>query len=663
MGPPLRRLTSALPSALLLAVCAASAARADGTPPALAFTTLTEGATVTGTVNVGLQAADGDGVVRLVLAIDGTVVADLPDTTSISYAWNTSGLPEVSDHTLVADAFDGDGNHATRSITVSIRDVSGPAITWLAPDGSTVTADSVAVSFGAADVSGIRHLVLSIDGAIVAAEDTGSTLTYAWNVVANANGTLHTLTADAYDSIGHRTTTSRDVTIADVAKPSVTFVRPDHLQVFGLERVEVHAADNKGVARLTLKVDGTTVHEEVGVSSFTYLWDAAQAGVGSHPVLTAIAADTAGNQASASLATTVIPEDHPSHGAVLGMAPSAPYSGGIPESVSFADARNQGARVLYWYLRWSEVAANPNANAVLMQQLAFGGVTAINFDVVHSTVLSTYPPPYQSFTDPGFADAFSDFAADFAATYHPAYLFVGNEANIYLENHLDEVDAYGLVIRRTREKIHAASPSTQVGVVLHYSGFPTDTRLQIISELAAEADMVGYTVYGARVENGATLFDDPANGMQLLDDLPGLAPGKPFAVVETGWNTSSRFDSNETLQTSFLRLLRHYVETSRAQFVSLFLYQDGVDCTQQALSFAEPGTNPDPQSPEVQDFAEYLCRFGLRRANGTPKEAWNYLGETTWPSPEPAAFASALAALGGLCWLRRSRRRARGEVG
>ena len=127
-------------------------------------------------------------------------------------------------------------------------------------------------------------------------------------------------------------------------------------------------------------------------------------------------------------------------------------------------------------------------------------------------------------------------------------------------------------------------------------------------------------------------------------------------MVETGWNTSARFASSESLQTDFVRLLRHYAERSPAEFIDIFLLEDGVDCTEQALSFSPPGSNPDPNSPEVQDLAEYLCRFGLRRSDGTGKGAWNYLAQTSWPVPEPSAASGALAALGCLALLGRRNR-------
>ena len=376
--------------------------------------------------------------------------------------------------------------------------------------------------------------------------------------------------------------------------------------------------------------------------------------MGSTPVLSASAEDGAGNQASASRVFSVTSEPVGTGGSRLGIAANRPDGEKWAISQFFADARNQGAQVLYWYLDWAEAAQQPQVVDTVMADLGAGGDTAVTFDLIHSTVLSSYPAPYQSFTDAGFAEAFSDYAAAFAVRHAPTYLFVGNEANIYLETHPDEVGAYKQVIRRTREKVAATGSATRVGVVINYAGFMTEARTQLLRTLAEEADLIGYTAYGYRIQDSDIRFDDPGSAISMLEELPKLYPGKPFAVVETGWNSSARFASNESLQTDFVRLLRHHAERSQAEFIDLFLLQDGQDCTAAALGFSEPGTNPDPNSPEVQDLAEFLCRFGLRRADGSGKGAWTYLGQTSWPVPEPSAAGGALVAIGCLAsWIRR----------
>jgi hypothetical protein len=626
--------------------------------PTAAILTPANGASVTGTTNVVLSASDAEGIARLVLTIDGQIVADRADVTNFTHAWNTQGLPETSQRTLVVDAYDPSGNRGTQTRVVSIRDASGPVVTWAAPSSAIVITPTVEVDVRASDVSGVRQMVLYVDGAPVAEQSAGDSLTYAWDASQEPSGTRHVIDTDAYDQIGHRSRITREIVITDVEAPQVRLPRPRSTEaVFGLEMIEVAASDNKKVQRLTLRIDGQVVREELDSTGFFYLWETASHGVGAEPRVTATAQDAAGNQSHATTEFAVVAEPVASSGAPLAMAASPPDGDETGVAAFFADARAHGAQVLYWYLNWAEAAENPQGTDALMAQLGEGGRVAVTFDLVHSTVLSTYPAPFQSFTDPGFAEAFSDYAAYFARRYEPEHLFVGNEANLYLESHPGELAAYLQLIRRTREKVAATGAATRVGVTYNYHGTMTDERRQTLRALADEADLIGYTAYGYRAEDGAIVFDDPAGAILMLEELPALYPGKPFAIVETGWNTSARFGSNESLQRDFIRLLRHHAERSPAEFIDLFLLQDGQDCTAAALSFSPPGSNPDPQSPEVQDLAEYLCRFGLRRANGTGKSAWSYLAQTSWPVPEPSTAGSALVAIGCLALLRARTRR------
>ena len=441
----------------------------------------------------------------------------------------------------------------------------------------------------------------------------------------------------------------------DTTPPSVEIVRPaGGASVSGLELVEVKASDDTGVHRLALTIDGVVVSEALDTEQLFYAWDTDAAALGSTPALVATAEDVAGNTAQAAASVVVAAEDPNATGAPLGMLPFSPDGSVVSPSSPFADARSNGAKILYWSVEWSDAVSTPEGIDELMRLLGEGGATAVTLAVIRATVLASYPAPYLSFTDPGFAEAFSDFAASFAARHDPTYLFVGNEANIYLRNHPADVDAYRDVIRLTREKVHAANPATRVGVVLHYSlPTPDSQELALLGSLADEADLVGYTAYGFRGDGSEMRFDDPTQGIRVLDALPSVLPGKPFAVVETGWNTSEYFGSSDALQTTFIRLLRSYARRSPAEFLSLFLYADGQDCTPVVLErLADPTFNPDPIQLAV--FAEFLCRLGLRRIDGSAKEAWSYL--SGWPVPEPSALSGAFASLVAMGWLAQRRR-------
>jgi hypothetical protein len=277
-----------------------------------------------------------------------------------------------------------------------------------------------------------------------------------------------------------------------------------------------------------------------------------------------------------------------------------------------------GAELLYWYVSYADLAKN-GGNPFVMQSLAKGGRTAINFGIVHTTVQGKYPKPWKSFTDSGFAAAFAQAAADFAKRNRPDYIFIGNEANTYLAEHRDEAPAYEELVRRTREAVHRAEPATRVGVVISFRDAEKKGQWPLVKRLAQQVDLIGYTVYG--YEDPGFRFGVPADGLRWLERLPEGVPGKPYAVVETGWNSAAVLDSNEAEQAEFARLFVRHLATTRAEFVTWFLFQDGKDCSRTAKSFLGPFAGIGA-GKQIEIFKAFLCNFGLRRNDGTPKPAW-----------------------------------------
>jgi hypothetical protein len=91
----------------------------DGTPPAVSITSPGEGAALSGTVQVTVQATDSGGISLVRYLVDGRVQA----TTAASpypFDWNTATVPAGA-HTLTAQAFDRAGNSASHAITVTVQ--------------------------------------------------------------------------------------------------------------------------------------------------------------------------------------------------------------------------------------------------------------------------------------------------------------------------------------------------------------------------------------------------------------------------------------------------------------------------------------------------------------------------------------------------------------
>ncbi len=593
----------------------------DALNPNVVITSPGANALVTGTVTVSAAASDAVGVSRMVLSIDGLVVADKTGVATVSYAWNTAPLVVRSAHALAFTAYDAAGNQTTATRQVTIRDLSGPAVSFGAPAAGPLVTQTVNVAVSATDVSGINRIILYLDTVPVAQTVGVTSLSYFWNASALALDSVHTLQAVAVDLAGNVTNQSISVTIDDITPPTVVITRPVQGEVVsGLEMVEVSASDERELAHLALRVNSTVVRDEPAADSFIYLFDAQASPDAATVYLVATADDAAGNRSYAWVAVRV---DHGAMGggAMLGMAPTTPDSnlGIIPSA--FVEARSQGAELLYWYQSWAEAAANPGYIDTVMYPLASGGPAAVNFDLMRAD----FPAPFQALTDPGLVEAFSTFASQFAARYGLEYVFIGNEVNIYLDTHPEHIDEVAALIRRTRDKMRLVSPATRVGVIISHGYLAAHDQASLLRTLADEADLIGYTAYGYR-ENGFSYeFNDPVEGMLELEEVPNDYPGKPYAIVETGWNTSTTLNSSEAMQTTFIRLLRAHLQTSEAEFVSLFLYEDGEDCTEVVQGFNLPHLDPDPLSLQFRLFEDFVCNFGLKRSDGTPKEAWNFL--------------------------------------
>jgi len=290
------------------------------------------------------------------------------------------------------------------------------------------------------------------------------------------------------------------------------------------------------------------------------------------------------------------------------------------------EARENGVDVLYWYFAWKGLYNNWTVSDYLMEAFSQEGRSAVTLSIIHTNVLGQYPDKYFSFSDPGFKEEFSDFAADFAERYHPDYLFVGNEVDDYLYAHRDKIPAFKEILSETREKVHAVSPDTKVGFTTTYHDAKTNNATDIIVELAPEADLIGYTAYGY---HGMFVFDNVSLGRFMLEDVKNIVPGKPYAIVETGWSSSSLLSSSKAKQAEFAEEYFSFVETTDAEFVNWFSLHDGRDCTDAANSFLTdlPQVKEDEEFMTV--FKEYLCTIGLKMSDGTPKQAWGVWEENT----------------------------------
>ncbi len=320
----------------------------DSTPPAVAVSSPSGGATVFGTVTVTASASDNVTVAGVQFFVDGAPLGAEDTSAPYSAGWDTTSATNGS-HALTARARDGAGN-TTLSSAVTVSVANGAGGTVRLEDGNTAIAyagawnlgngsrpwsgGTAAVGFAlgqSADVTfngtgitwigfqgswaGIANVY--VDGVFAAAIDGYApaeavqvpvftvgglalgphTLTIEVTRTKNAASTDFVVIVDAFDIIGAP---------PDATAPTVSVTAPlSGATVFGTVPFKASADDNTGVASVTFFVDGVQLGQPDALSPYTINWNTTTVTDGPH-TLTAVARDAAGNQAtSAPVAVTV----------------------------------------------------------------------------------------------------------------------------------------------------------------------------------------------------------------------------------------------------------------------------------------------------------------------------------------------------------------------
>jgi len=198
-----------------------------GTPPPLvaSFTSPADGATVSGTVGVGMSETGASGTpISFTLRIDGTQVSTTSGTaTTATYSWNTTTVSEGS-HTLSLTVGDGAGRTSTATRTVTVANGTPPpppsgtiAVFITAPgDGATVNGTAWFTIWIENAAAGSKTYTLSVGGTTMATTATTSNgpVSIPWSTTGTPNGS-RTVTVTVRDSAGATGSATRMVNVAN----------------------------------------------------------------------------------------------------------------------------------------------------------------------------------------------------------------------------------------------------------------------------------------------------------------------------------------------------------------------------------------------------------------------------------------------------------------
>lgn len=180
------------------------------------FTSPAAGATVGGTVSVGMAASGATGSsTTFTLAVDGTTVSTQTVAgTTATYAWNTATVANGT-HTLTLTVSSGGQTAtATRSVTVSNATASF-TVSFQYPEAGATVSGVKSVGLATTAPWGVsKTWTLSVGGTVISRQTTtGTTLWIRWDTTSTANGP-QTLTA-AVEMGGETATASRAVNVAN----------------------------------------------------------------------------------------------------------------------------------------------------------------------------------------------------------------------------------------------------------------------------------------------------------------------------------------------------------------------------------------------------------------------------------------------------------------
>ena len=279
----------------------------DNIAPTGTITNPPSASTVSGTVNIEVNAFDNVRMGHVDFIIDGTAVFSdsLPP---YLYAWNTLGEAEDSDHVININLSDSAGNTTSLfPVTVFVNnivdtDVTPPNIVIYDPAANQTVSGTVTFLTIATDDIAVDRVEFYHNYELEFTA-TSYPFSYDWNSTLADEDTEHIWHVKAFDTSGNETQTQPMVLVVDNVDnipPTGFILQPYAGQVVsGDIEIQVSASDNVGVNQVTFYLDGNILSSD-SQSPFSYNWNTITANEDEEHVIYATITDLQGN-------TTILP--------------------------------------------------------------------------------------------------------------------------------------------------------------------------------------------------------------------------------------------------------------------------------------------------------------------------------------------------------------------
>lgn len=208
------------------------------------------------------------------------------------------------------------------------------------------------------------------------------------------------------------------------------------------------------------------------------------------------------------------------------------------------------------------------------------------------------------------------------------WISIGNEADVYLADHDDEVEDFLKFYEQAAKTARRYFPNAKIGITVTFDGL-TGKRKDLVARLVAASDGVFMTYYPATPK--LTMKDEA----QIAQDMTALLtayPNKEIYFQELGYPSSEKVGSSEAEQAAYFKKMLPQINAHpNIAYANIFLLHDLSPAVCKALlSFYKLSGS---------DYGAFLCSLGLFDTEGKPKESWSAIQEALKPQATPIAPA------------------------
>jgi len=223
---------------------------ADTTAPVVSIASPTGGSSVSGTVNVSINATDNVAVSKVELYVNGTIYG-VVGTSPYNIPWNTSSYAKGT-YTLLVKAYDAAGNVAQSgavSVIVGGGDATPPVVTTFTMP-ATATSRTVPVTLAATDAVGVTGYLISESSSTPLAGSAGwlATKPTSFTFAGSGARTAYAWAKDAAGNVSAVVSAKVTITLPDATAPTVTaFTMPATAKSLTVPITTFTGSDNIGV--------------------------------------------------------------------------------------------------------------------------------------------------------------------------------------------------------------------------------------------------------------------------------------------------------------------------------------------------------------------------------------------------------------------------------